>query len=307
MLMVWREGATGSAGTVTVTVRVAGDTDPGNDSATAEVGIGGHGADIRPDTVGVDHSLTDRGDRTAECIIADDCYKYATVEPPRPGGYGEFRLYIRNQGDTTAKGFQATVTLPDGMAFATDVFRTAQGDEQITCTLSNGRRTAVCVSAAIVNVLSHRVYQTTLLHTVVKVAPEVAGSVRLTGGQVDVMARDVDRGRFESAAVELNALDNDATFAVLVGPGTAAPSPDPSPSPSTGPSTGPSARPSGTATSQDGSGGAASGGGGDEPTLPITGPVAATTGGIGLAAVLVGGALLVGSRRRRPVVNGTRE
>ncbi|MEU4419478.1 hypothetical protein AB0F81_02560 [Actinoplanes sp. NPDC024001] len=131
---------------------------------------------------------------------------------------------------------------------------------------------------------------------------------RATGGTATVVgagvtgerAEQVTRGVLEpSDVVPMGPNDGQLetdNFAALV----KSASPSPSSSSSAGPSVSPTSSPSATAGAGAGSGGGE--GGEDDPTLPITGPVATGVAATGAAVVVAGLLLFLAARRRRIVV-----
>ena len=277
--LIKQDGATGDAGSLTVTVKVAGDTNPANDSKTVDVAVGGNGVDLT--------------------VVTPDVYLLTTDEnaigtkPIPPGGQGLLLGFIANQGDAVADGLTVKITLPKDVTLGEDI----EG-----CAIATDKQSADCtyqdLSLLPLDADPSGDKSTTGFGAVVTVSPDAAGPVALRGGEMSVAAIDQEVASAETLqslarkaapvpknfrqltadqlkAVEVDATDNTDTFAVLV-----------------------AAAPGG---SGGGTGGGTGGGEGDNGGLPVTGPVAASVAGVG-GAVLVAGAVLLFLARRRPVV-----
>ncbi|MEV0713825.1 LPXTG cell wall anchor domain-containing protein [Asanoa sp. NPDC050611] len=126
--MTKKTDATGSAGSVTVTIEHAGtDKNEANNSATAEIVLSEEsGADLR--------------------VWAHDVYGYNadedafTGEPVVPGTESFVLVQILNYGDKTAKGVKVTVSLPQHVTFT---------EPEPECEFSADKRTATCAYAAL--------------------------------------------------------------------------------------------------------------------------------------------------------------
>ncbi|MFI7539646.1 hypothetical protein [Actinoplanes sp. NPDC049599] len=255
--------ASGKAGTLTVTVEVAGDSNKENDSDTVDVTFS--------ETKGVDLTVF------AADVTQYDVDEHHTGKPIPPGGKSVAEAFIYNFGDQTAGGFTAVANLPEGVTFV--------DQEADDCDFSVDRRSVRCVVGADQLPLPPRTAAVVQLNVVV--APDVKGPVTLQGGEWTFEAGetvDPDRARIAAAGAlpdyvslvdpaeiaELDPADNVDGFAVIV------------------------AGPAG------GTGGGT--GGGDDPGLPVTGPVAGTIAGAGGAALIAGAVMFLVSRRRRVVL-----
>lgn len=278
--LIKQDGASGAAGKLTVTVKVAGDTNPDNDSKTVDVSVGGHGVDM--------------------ALITPDVYKLPTeqsttaFEPIPPGGQGLLIGVFANQGDAVADGLKIDFSVPKDVTIT---------DNIPGCTLSADLRSAACTFQDISLIPIDQDNQggdnsTGGIGVVVTVSKDAKGPVSLKGGEMSIaainqevlsekqmqsMARkspSLPKGfrhltADELKAVDVDTTDNTDTFAVLVA----------------GPQGG-----------GGGGGGTGGGGGGDNGGLPVTGPVAASVAGVGGAVIVIGAALFFVARRRRVVV-----
>jgi len=275
--LIKQTGATGAAGKLTVTVEVDGDTNKANNSKTVTVTVGGSGVDLRvlaPDVTSVD---TD-GEFTGKAIP--------------PGGSSVVEGYVANHGDKIATGFKVAFQLPKDVAFA---------EKFNDCEYSSDGRSVACEFAgfpllpADLDTDSDEGVSALLVDFPVTVSKDAKGPVSLKGGSFTSTAlgqQDVTDGRAlakraaptlpamataltaaEADKLDVDATDNTDDFAVLV------------------------AAPAAPAGGQGGGSGDENGGG-----LPVTGPVAASVGGAGLAVVVVGGMLFLAARRRRIVL-----
>jgi hypothetical protein len=258
--------ASGKAGTLTVSVEVAGDSNKENDSDTVDVTFS--------ETKGVDLNVF------AADVTLYDVDEHHTGKPIPPGGKSVAEAFVYNFGDQTADGWTAVGKLPEGVTF---LDQRAEG-----CDFSADRRSVRCEVTA--DLLDLPPMTAAVVQLGVVVSPDVKGPVSLPGGEWTVGARavvDAARARIagkqtvpdyvslvdpaEVARLDLDPADNVDGFAVIV------------------------AGPAG------GSGGGA-GGDDDEPGLPVTGPVAGTIAGAGGAALIAGAVLFLVSRRRRVVL-----
>ncbi|GGK97035.1 EGFR-like transmembrane domain-containing protein [Mangrovihabitans endophyticus] len=291
--LIRQKGASGSAGKLTVTVKVKGDTNKSNDSRTVDVKVGDSGVDMVievPDVTGVQ----DNGTPTGKAIP--------------PGGSSLVEGFVENRGDRTADGVRLTVSLPKGATFSETVegCKLNGAKSEMQCTLSDFQMVPVDRDAE-----PDEFYSAFGFAFPVVVGKDVTGPVSLKGGNATVAAVGVvaDTARkslvkpaapempdgfsaltsAQIARVEVDATDNSDDFAVLVA----------------GPAGG-----QGGAGGHGGNGGNGNGGGqggGDGGGLPVTGPVAATVGGVGAAVVLAGVMLFVLTRRRRIVLQTPRD
>jgi hypothetical protein len=265
---VRKDGATGAAGSLTVTLEVAGDTNPKNDTVSADVSVGGSGVDL---TV------------VAEDVYAIDDAGKVTDEPLAPGEVSALVGHVLNQGDMTAAGVKIAVKLPEHAAFA---------EELEGCTYGADRRTATCSyddldlipadldgsgeflvsgkdfflmvrvddDAPAGAVLKDGLFTAKALDSV----PADAASVKALRKKPAKLPANV-RALTVSAVSDVDDSDNSDEFAVFVAP--------------------------------EESGGSGGGGG-----LPVTGPQAAVLGGGGLAVAVAGALLFLSARRRRVVL-----
>lgn len=275
-----KDGAAGAAGSITITVKVDGDTNPANDTKTVDVSVGGHGVDMQ--------------------VVAEDVYQMPadengapTTTPIPPGGQGLLLAYVANQGDAVASGLKVEFALPQDVTIT---------DDLDGCTLTTDRRSASCAvdDLSLIPVdedtTATKKFSTTGLGIAVTVSKNAKGPVALKGGEMTVAAigqEAASDARIQSLArrgapvvpkylhqltadqakaVEVDATDNTDTFAVFV------------------------------AGPQGGSGGGTGNGGGEDGGLPVTGPVAASVAGAGAAVIAIGAVLFVVTRRRRVVL-----
>ena len=273
--LIKQTGATGAAGKLTVTLKVDGDTNKANDSKTVDVTVGGSGVDLRvlaPDVTAVDGD----GEFTGKAIP--------------PGGSSVVEGYVANHGDKIATGFTFTLVLPKDVSFAEkfDGCDYSANGLSATCDLS----TTALIPADLDTDESDGI-SAVAFHLPVTVSKDAKGPVSLSGGSFAATAvgqQDVPdlRSLAKKAAPKLPAMataltaaqadefdvdatDNSDGFAVLVA----------------GPSNGQ---------------GGGSGDGEDGGGLPVTGPVAGTIGGAGLAVIVAGAVLFFSARRRRVVL-----
>ncbi|MCW6004752.1 hypothetical protein K1W54_09155 [Micromonospora sp. CPCC 205371] len=191
-------------------------------------------------------------------------------EPVEPGATAPFFWSVANEGDQTVKGVALQITLPKHVTFVEDY---------PACTTTPDRRILTCENPGIEMEPGYGIEET----IPVKVSADAPGPVTLSGGLLKAVGTSVIQpelargakaakilGSFEVAPIDeespadVDPADNTAEFAVFVG-GT----------------------------------GGGGGGGGD---LPVTGVQAGLIGGVGLAVLAGGGALLVMSRRRKVVL-----
>jgi LPXTG-motif cell wall-anchored protein len=286
LLWVAKAGATGAAGEITVSV--AADTDdpvPANNTATAPVGIGDKGVDLR--------------------LYAPDVYVEGTegTKPIPPGGTGILWAYVQNQGDTPATGVTVTVALPEHVWFT----ETTAG-----CVQYQTARRAVCSRADVVLAPAHEddpeneedPPSSGWFYWRVKVAANAPGSQPLTGGTLTAAPIEASATAERAPAVapgdffttkaplgieiDVDATDNTDEYTVFVAAkATASPTPTPTPTSTKSPTPSPSPTAS-TSTSTS--------------SLPVTGASGGSPGivaAIGLATLLLGSGLVVVARRRR--------
>jgi hypothetical protein len=267
--LVKKAGATGPAGKLTVTVLVEGDANKANDSKTVDVTIAGSGADLRV---------------LAFDVTKIDAENQLTGEPLQPGETSLAYAYVANHGDRTAVGLKVRVSLPEHVTFA---------EEEGGCEYSTDHRVATCTAEGYPVIpwdqddTGNKENSSLSIAFAVTVSEDAEGPVSLTGGEWTVTGLGVESADARRALavaalpefaekgcgpaedqVETDASDNTDGFAVLVA----------------GP---------------DGGNG---GGGAEEPSLPVTGPVAASVAGAGAAVLTLGVVLFVVSRRRRVVL-----
>ncbi|MCA2214609.1 cell wall anchor protein [Jidongwangia harbinensis] len=268
-----QDGASGAAGKLTIKVEVEGDSNKANDSKTVNVNVGGNGVDLgvyAPDVTGVDQQTGEPNDKDV-----------------KPGEVAVVWAYVWNRGDRIADGLRVEVQLPKNVVFA---------DKEQGCKYAGDNRSVRCDYKDF-SLLPEDVTggpseeSSTGFFFPVQVSADAKGPVALKGGEVTINALEqsaVQAGNKKSkrksvrpanarpltsaqAAKDVDATDNTDPFAVLVAGGTS-------------------------------TGGSGAGDGDDDPSLPVTGPVAATVGGVGVAALVLGAFLFVTARRRRVVL-----
>jgi hypothetical protein len=258
-LKVADKAARGSAGKLTVTVVVDGDTVKSNNSTSAEVVLSEKsGVDLR--------------------VLADDVTVAGTDgnltgKPLEPGQHSYSLGYIANHGDTPATNLEFTTKLPKDVTFA--------GKEE-GCEYNSAMTTATCEGGEFV--LLPDSYVRFALEVVVSAkakGPATLGGGLLTAAGKPVLAAKKARAanvselpsfakvvtKEQIAEFDVDASDNADGFVALLG----------------GPATG-------------GGGGDSDS---DDPSLPVTGPVAASAAGAGVLALGVGAFLFISARRRR--------
>lgn len=276
-------GGTGAGGTLVVTVS----------SATPD-------PEIEDNTVELDVTVTDAGYDLvtwAQDVYADvvvNGVEETGLKPVRPGETAPLDWAIYNGGSRQATGLFYGITLPVGVSF-----------DQLPahCVVQDwGLAQAFCEDPAVV--LKPGEYYTDSVR--VKVAEGVTEPVLRVGnifayGLTQAKAGTALRQPRIAAQPQVKAFDeadggdNSAVFDVYVD--LSAPSPSPSPQPSVSPSVSPSASPSVSPSDPP-----AGGGGGGDGGLPVTGAQIGLIGGVGGLVLLVGGVLMVLSRRRRVVL-----
>ncbi|MFY1700263.1 hypothetical protein ACN28G_00640 [Micromonospora sp. WMMA1923] len=206
-----------------------------------------------------------------------------TLNPGEPGAVWHT---VANQGRKAVSGVRVTLRLPEGVTFT---------GQPTQCALADAGRSAVCTYESLTLVPAvedtdpnDTIYSAVKLYNLVTTAASATAPAALRGGtvQVEGLAERSTNERATPARTDLpgNAVavrvadgdhsDNQDGFAVLL-----------------------------AARSDDGDGGGGDGGGGDGDGgggggLPVTGPPAGLIGGIGLAALVAGGVLLLAARRR---------
>ena len=258
----------GSLGELTITISVDGDTNKANDSKTVDVKLAGSGGDLRV----LAYDVTQ----------VDDEFQ-PTGKPLQPGETSLAYAYVSNHGDRATQGIKVVVALPEDVTFA---------DEEGGCEYSADKRTATCTADEAVlqpwdqDDTGNKENSSASIAFRVTVDEDATGPATLTGGEWTVSALGLVQSNARRARVapelpefvkpgcgdhedevEVDATDNSDAFAVLVA----------------GPAGG-------------------NGGGEEEPGLPVTGPVAASMAGAGVAILTLGVVLFVTSRRRRVVL-----
>ncbi|MDG4808735.1 hypothetical protein O7634_18475 [Micromonospora sp. WMMD1120] len=209
-----------------------------------------------------------------------------------PGETGAVWHTIANQGRKTVTGVRVTLRLPKGVTFTR---------QPAQCVLGDARRSAVCTYRSLTLVPAAQdtdpndaVHSAVELYNLVTTATSATAPATIRGGSVRVegLAEQATNDRSAPASAELpaNAVavrvadvdpgDNQDGFAVVL-----------------------VASSGGDTGGGDGNGdGGDGGGGGGDGGLPVTGPQAGLVGGIGIAALTVGGVLLLATRRRRTIL-----
>jgi hypothetical protein len=255
-----RSEATGSAGTITVTISHAGsDPDESNNSVTAEV--------VLSDERGVDLVVVAEDIRDA-IDLADSVDSPAyNGEQIYPGDASALVLFVGNQGDLIADGLKVSAKLPEHVTFA---------EAEEGCDYSAANDEITCVYEGMSLIPSDRdddgSRSGAYIWFPVQVAADVTGPITLPNGSVrvdavravaelpEMKAQQLPGNVRPLTAQELRDIDetdNVDDFSVYV----------------------------------LGTGG---GGGG----LPVTGAQAGLIGGIGAAVVVIGGVLFLTARRR---------
>lgn len=245
-----------------------------------------------PITVTVEHPGTDpepaNNSATADVVVSDesgadllvwapdvyqwdDTEKFFTTTPIAPGGESRVYVEVFNYGDKDAKGLAFKVSLPEHVTLT---------EPETECDFSEDLRVAACdyADVALPTFGSNPDKSWSIFYWSVKVDESAPAPVTLHGSVTAAAIEEVDVEvpavalRNAPIAAELpehfkdvDKSDNTDEFGVFV------------------------------ATA------AAGGSGGGDGGLPLTGPAAGVIGGVGLAVVLVGGALFFVARRRRIV------
>ncbi|GAA0816188.1 hypothetical protein [Spirilliplanes yamanashiensis] len=263
-----KDGATGAAGKLTISLTVAGDADKTNNSKTVDVTVGGSGVDLQIESPDV-------------TVVDNDGF---TGKPVEPGAGSALAVYALNQGDRTARGLTVTATLPEKSSFVTD-----DADEE--CTFSG--RTVTCsydeieLIPADLDETTNKELSSRAFFFPVRVAEDAKGPALKGGVSTGVAietaeSADVRRKAAAPAAPsknsreltaaevqDIDSTDNEDTFSVLV------------------------------TVAEGGEGG----GGG----LPVTGPAALGIGAGGAAVLAAGIAMFLVARRRRIVLVAPRD
>ncbi|TDC83361.1 LPXTG cell wall anchor domain-containing protein [Micromonospora sp. KC606] len=275
---IFSTGGRGAAGTLQVTISAAtADPDGENNTVEHDITVAKRGYDLTTWVQDVYADVEVDGDEADE----------ANLKPVRPGQTAPLDWAVYNDGSRRATGLVYGIALPADVTF--DKLPEGCVEQEL-----GGLAQAYCEDSGVV--LRPGEFYTAEVR--VKVAAGATEKV-LRPGFVFAAGLDGAEGEPEEtpqvassaqrkAFVETDDGDNTAQFDVFVDL-----SPAPSPSGEPTPTTTPSAQP--TASPPPGDGG---GGGG----LPVTGVQAGLIGGIGGAVLLVGGALLVLSRRRKVVL-----
>ncbi|MGW5556550.1 hypothetical protein ACWER9_04890 [Micromonospora sp. NPDC003944] len=233
------------------------------------------------DEPGADLSVVARDVRQSVRVGAD-----GIPEPTgtlTPGETGAVWHTVANQGRKAVHGVRVTLRLPKRVTFTR---------QPAQCVLGDAGRSAICtyrsltlVPAAEDTDPNDTVHSAVELYNLVTTAPGATAPATIRGASVRVesLAEQPKNSRSTPARTELpaNAVavrvadvdpgDNQDGFAVVLAAKI---------------------------------GGDAGGGGGDggDGGLPVTGPQAGLVGGVGLAALMVGGALVLAARRRRMIL-----
>jgi hypothetical protein len=269
-LKVADKAARGKAGKLKVTVVVDGDTVKSNDSTSVEV--------VLSEKPGVDLRAL------ASDVTKLDSKVGLTGKPLQPGEKSLAFGYVANHGDATATDLKISVKLPKDLTFI---------NKEPDCDYNAAMTSVTCLGHDEVNLVpagqeSDETISAFTAAFEVAVSPKAKGPVTLTGGTWTVVGEPVvapankARARVavpasklpefakavtpaEIAKFDVDASDNTDAFVALLG----------------------------------GAAGGAGGGDSDEPSLPLTGPVAASAGGAGVLALGVGAFLFISARRRR--------
>ncbi|MCG5470163.1 LPXTG cell wall anchor domain-containing protein [Micromonospora sp. LAH09] len=270
-------GGRGEAGTLVVTINSANAK---GDKVEHDITVAKPGYDLTSWVQDVNANVVVNG------VQGDD----PNLRPVRRGETVPLDWAVYNDGSRKATGLSYVLTLPAGVTFAT----LPDTCEQQTL---NGLAQALCQDDGAV--IKPGQYYTADIK--VTVGTDVTESV-LRLGELFAQGLDGAAGQPEEqpeqatsaqrkAFTEVDEVDNQAIFDVFV---DLTAQPTPTPTPTVTPS------PSGTTTPGTTTSPVAGGGGGGG--LPVTGVQVGVIGGIGAVILLVGGALLVLSRRRKVVL-----
>lgn len=268
-----KEGATGSAGELTVSVLHEGiDPNPDNNSVTVEVKVGDKGVDLGVIANDVLQEL-DLAKSTNVPVFTEDAI--------HPGDTAAVIGVAINQGDMTADGVKVSVTLPKRVTFAA----TEEG-----CTYSADNRTITCDYDQIVLVpvtAGGEDFPAAAFWFPIKVAEGVTAPVALRGGTFGVAAlAQVDEEQASTLSQEA-APKLPGNVRLLNGDEV--------------PDVDPSDNVDGFSVIVAAKGGSGGGDGddGDGDGLPVTGVQAGLIAGVGAGVVALGGGLVLLARRRR--------
>lgn len=274
-------GATGSAGSITVSITHAGeDPDPSNDSATADVVISDR----------VDTDLTVLApDVSGELVIDEESQSIQTVGDLLPGSETLVLVFVENQGSDAAVGVEVSVTLPEDVSFTVPEPECshAVGDSSTTCQYSTVQ--LVPRSGTEGGPFCDTPDSCAVFIFPVKVAEDAPSPATLTGASA------------EAWDMELPIVEEFGTFS--------APAESPTASLPTVPEgmlpdVDPTDNVSNFSFRIDGLDDSGSGGGDvgdDDGPLPVTGSPVLLISGLGAVLLVVGGALFLVARRRRVV------
>ncbi|MEV6631441.1 hypothetical protein AB0M54_11890 [Actinoplanes sp. NPDC051470] len=264
-LKVADPAARGSAGKLKVTVVVEGDTVKANDSKTVEV--------VLSEKAGVDLRVV------ASDVTSADSNGVPTGKALAPGEHSFAWGYIANHGDAAATNLKVSVKLPKDLTFAA---------KEEDCEYNAAMTAATCVGKGLVLVPFGQENDTAISafssYFEVVVSSKAKGPAKLTGGTWTVVAETLPASvakrraaapalpkfakavtKAEIAKFDVDATDNSDGFVAILG----------------------------------GVAGGEGGGESDDPSLPLTGPVAAGAAGAGALALGVGAFLFISARRRR--------
>ncbi|MET8198290.1 cell wall anchor protein [Micromonospora taraxaci] len=284
-------GGRGDAGTLVVTIKsTTVDPKRGDNKVEHEITVAKRGYDLTSWVQDVQANVVVNG------VKGDD----PNLRPVRRGETVPLDWAIYNDGSRKATGIFYGLTLPVGVTFA-------QKPEGCLEQVFQDKQQLFCEDAGAI--VKPGEYYTSDVR--VTVGDDVTEPV-LHEGDLFAYGLDGAAGQPEEepevaslaqrkAFTEVDVMDNHTTFEAFV---DLTASPTPTPTPTATPTPTPTATPTGTPTPSGTStpgtttSPAAGGGGG----LPVTGVQAGLIGGIGALILLVGGALLVLSRRRKVVL-----
>ncbi|MET8834795.1 hypothetical protein ABZV78_12900 [Micromonospora sp. NPDC004540] len=282
--------------TLEATLRIASpdDTTPNNNQQQVGCEFAPvHGPDLgvlAPDVKRQLDAATDPDDAEARPLLV-------------PGAETLVVATLVNQGQGVAEGIRFQVALPEGVTFT---------DELPDCAYSDDRRNADCESNLLVGP-----WERARASFPVRVAADVRAPASLVGGSVVVTplvrtAATTERTTADKSTgtsflrklagtepqEDVDAADNRDEFAVIV---SAVRKPTPGAPGNGGPGNG------GSGNGGNGSGGGSGGGAGsNDGGLPVTGAPVALLGGVGVAAFVLGGLMLLSARGRRGAGSPTR-
>ncbi|MEV7329623.1 LPXTG cell wall anchor domain-containing protein [Micromonospora sp. NPDC093244] len=272
---VFSTGGRGDAGTMVVTIKSATGKPV---TVKHDITVAKPGYDLTSWVQDVYADVTVDGDKAAE----------AGLKPVKRGETAPLDWAVYNDGSRKATGLAYGLSLPAGVTFA----ELPEGCVEVTL---GGLANAYCEDTGVV--LKPGQFYTADVR--VKIGADVTEKVLRPGflwaeGLDAAEGTPEEQPRVATSAqrrtfTEVDEGDNTAQFDVFVDL-NAQPSPTPTPTVT------PTGTPTPGATTSPGAGGGAGGG------LPVTGVQAGLIGGIGGLILLVGGALLVLSRRRKVVL-----